>query len=332
MRALDLSLPKICFVALGTIFAMSVGPDIAHTLQQSVPKTKASKLIPALIGWYDRHKRQLPWRESREPYRVWLSEIMLQQTTVPAVIPYFQKFTTKYPTIKHLADAPQDQVMADWAGLGYYSRARNLHAAAKAVAALGTFPNTVETLKQLPGVGDYTAGAIAAIAFDQQATVVDGNVERVMARVEAITEPLPLSKPSLKAAAALYYIDRANTRPGDLPQAFMDLGSTICTPDKPKCMICPINDLCEARKLGIQDSLPARLPKAVRPKRKGYAYWITNNKGEILLHRRPEKGLLGGMAGLPTSDWNDKPAHLDFVSVSDDIGHIKHVFTHFELR
>jgi A/G-specific adenine glycosylase len=252
---------------------------------------------------------------------------------VPAVIPYFLKFTEKYPTVVHLANAPQDQVMADWAGLGYYSRARNLHAAAKAVAASGgTFPASVKDLKDLPGIGDYTAGAIAAIAYDLPATVVDGNVERVMARVEAITAPLPAAKPLLRAAAAAYYDDAANIRPGDLPQAFMDLGATICTPASPKCMICPINDLCEAKKQGIQETLPARAAKAVRPKRKGYAYWVTDEAGRVLLHRRPDKGLLGGMAGLPTSAWADDPAHPDFVKPGEAIGHIKHVFTHFELR
>ena len=316
----------------GDDFCNEGWPCHSDRLQQAMAKTKASRVIPALLSWYDRHRRDLPWRQSRDPYRVWLSEIMLQQTTVPAVIPYFLKFTDKYPTVKHLANAPQDQVMADWAGLGYYSRARNLHAAAKAVADLGSFPDTVEGLKTLPGIGDYTAGAIAAIAYDLPATVVDGNVERVMSRVEAITDPLPASKPLLRAAAALYYDDPANTRPGDLPQAFMDLGATICTPAKPKCMICPINDNCEAYKLGIQETLPARTAKAERPKRKGYAYWITNKEGQILLHRRPAKGLLGGMVGLPTSDWNDKPAHPDFITLGDSIGHIKHVFTHFELR
>ena len=278
---------------------------------------KAQKIIEPLLAWYGRHKRDLPWRASRDPYRVWLSEVVVQQTTAPAVAPYYAKFLKHYPTVEVLANAPSEDVMRDWAGLGYYSRARNLHACAKAVtAAGGTFPDTIEALKALPGIGDYTAAAIASIAFDKKASVVDGNVDRVMTRLYAIETPLPLSKPEIRAKAEVIYMDAA----------------TICTPTNPKCVSCPVNKVCEARKLGIQNELPKRAAKKARPKRKGYVYWVRDDAGRVLVQRRPDKGLLGGMAGLPTSDWGDAPEHLsNFKIVKEEKATVKHVFTHFEL-
>lgn len=299
---------------------------------------KPQKVIQPLLEWYGKHKRDLPWRSDatklgRDPYRVWLSEIMLQQTTVPAVAPYYAKFLRHYPTVEALAKAPNEDVMRDWAGLGYYSRARNLHACAKVVAANGgKFPRSIEALKELPGIGDYTAAAIASIAFDQKASVVDGNVDRVVTRLYAIKTPLPASKREIRARAAEIYFDDANVRPGDLPQAFMDLGATICTPAKPKCASCPVQKVCEARKAGIQNELPRREAKKARPKRKGFVYWVRDTQGRVLAQRRPDKGLLGGMAGLPTSEWNDDPAHLkDFKIERFEKEKVKHVFTHFEL-
>lgn len=258
---------------------------------------------------------------------------MLQQTTVPAVAPYYARFLEHYPNVMALAAAPAEDVMRDWAGLGYYSRARNLHAAAKEVAAAGgIFPDTPEGLKALPGIGDYTAGAIAAIAFGKKASVVDGNVDRVITRLYAIETPLPDSKPQIRKHAEKIYMDDANTNPADLPQAFMDLGATICTPANPKCVLCPVEKACEAKKRGIQNELPKRAAKKARPKRKGYVYWVTDDEGRVLAQRRPDKGLLGGMTGLPTSEWSQDPAHLDgFEIESVQKQTVKHVFTHFEL-
>ncbi len=299
----------------------------------------AQKFIGLLMPWYDRHARDLPWRHKGaahpDPYRVWLSEIMLQQTTVPAVKPYFEKFTAKYPSVRMLADAPTEDVMRDWAGLGYYSRARNLHACAKVVANDfgGAFPRGVEGLKALPGIGDYTAGAIAAIAYGVPANVVDGNVERVVTRVCAIETPLPAAKAEIKERAAAIYFSPANTRPSDLPQAIMDLAATVCVPKTPKCVICPLMPVCEGRKAGIQDMLPKRAAKAVRPKRQGFVYWVEDKKGRVLIETRAAKGLLGGMAGLPTSGWGEgEQKHLEgFAVQSIDKAGVKHVFTHFEL-
>lgn len=295
-------------------------------------KTKASRIATALLNWYARHKRDLPWRMSYSPYSVWLSEIMLQQTTVPHAIPYFLKFMDKYPDVQALAAVHNDELMADWAGLGYYSRARNLHKTAKAVVEMGAFPDDLKGLKALSGVGDYTAGAIMALAYNQQANVVDGNVERVIARVCALSEPLPAVKPALKAEAADVFLNPANVSPRDLPQAFMDLGTLVCTPANPKCGICPIKADCDGFAQGVAPALPARMAKVAKPKRKGFAYIVRDDGGRILLQRREGKGLLGGMAGLPTSDWGDAPSHLDFLVLGDELGHIKHVFTHFELR
>lgn len=293
---------------------------------------EAKSIIAPLLRWYARHKRDLPWRHGVSPYRVWLSEIMLQQTTVQAVIPYFLKFTEKYPDVRALAAAPLEDVMRDWAGLGYYSRARNLHACAKAVAASGSvFP---DDLKSLPGIGDYTAGAIRAIAYGQKASVVDGNVDRVISRLFAIETPLPASKPEIRAIAERIYLSDANTDPSGLPQAFMDLGATICTPQNPKCVSCPLTGVCMAKAQNLHNELPRRASKKARPKRVGWVYWV-ENRGQVLIHRRPASGLLGGMAGLPTSDWNLEPEYpphaAGFTAVADTGASVRHVFTHFEL-
>jgi A/G-specific adenine glycosylase len=293
-----------------------------------------------LLSWYDRHRRVLPWRaaagQTPDPYHVWLSEIMLQQTTVPAVIPYFGKFLTKWPQVQDLAAAPAEDVMQAWAGLGYYARARNLHKCAKFVTEElgGTFPDNQEHLKELPGVGDYTSAAIAAIAFNKPANVVDGNVERVMARVFAVTDPVPDSKPQLKKLAAVMAEGEA-ARSGDYAQALMDLGATVCTPSSPKCMICPVRDHCDGYKEGIAAELPRRKAKGAKPQKHGYVYWVSDPEGRILFERRAEKGMLGGTIGLPTSPWVDKAmekTHLPFILLGKESGvRVLHSFTHFDL-
>ncbi len=297
-----------------------------------------------LLDWYDRNARVMPWRigpEDRrggvqpDPYRVWLSEIMLQQTTVAAVRAYFLRFTELWPTVGDLATAEDAVVMAEWAGLGYYARARNLLKCARAVVSDhgGVFPKSREVLLTLPGIGPYTASAIAAIAFDEPATVVDGNVERVMARRFAVRNPLPKSKPELTALAErLTPVER----PGDYAQAVMDLGATICTPRNPACGICPWMDDCRARLEGIADQLPAKTPKKPKPTRYGVAFLARRADGAWLLETRPEKGLLGGMLGWPGSDWTeDTPTDVP-PPISGDWrqvpGEVRHTFTHFHLR
>jgi len=291
-----------------------------------------------LLKWYDTHARELPWRlKTPNPYFTWLSEIMLQQTTVQAVIPYFLKFTGLWPTVHDLADADNDTVMKEWAGLGYYARARNLHKCAKIVSTEmnGVFPSDYSGLKALPGIGDYTAAAISTIAFNIPATVVDGNIERVMARLFAVTDPVPAIKPHLKTLAAPFFENC--TRSGDLAQTMMDLGAGICTPKSPKCMLCPVNDMCAGYKQGIAAELPKRLKKKPQPQKHGHVYWITNDKGQVLLEKRPDKGLLGGMIGLPTSEWMKKGDDLVHIEVLAELtleaaNHITHTFTHFDLR
>ncbi len=285
----------------------------------------------------------MPWRalpgEAADPYRVWLSEIMLQQTTVAAVVPYFHRFLARFPDVSRLAAAPADAVMSAWAGLGYYARARNLHACAKAVAASGgVFPSTLEGLLALPGIGPYTARAVAAIAFGVPVVPVDGNVERVMARLYAITRPLPGSKPELAAAAARFGEDPApRARPSDFAQALFDLGATLCT-QSPACGICPLTLDCAARRAGIAADLPARAPKKARPIRHGAAFWLTDASGRVLLRRRPSRGLLGGMTELPGTEWRAAPwARAEAEALGPMpaswrlAGQIRHVFTHFEL-
>jgi A/G-specific adenine glycosylase len=306
-----------------------------------ISKKKREEYRGQLLKWYDRHKRDLPWRAKADqvpdPYHVWLSEIMLQQTTVPAVKAYYTKFLSLWPAIEDLANAPQEQVMAEWAGLGYYARARNLHKCAKQVVADygGFFPQEQKALKSLPGIGDYTSAAIRAIAFNKPATVMDGNIERVMARLFKIQQPLPKSKPVLKDLTALFF-DGFKSRPGDLAQAFMDLGAGICTPKSPRCSLCPLSGICLAAKAGIAPDLPRKEKKKPRPQRHGYVYWIEDGQGRVLSHRRPDKGLLGGMAALPTSEWVDRkasPEHLSFITPEKQGGlSIHHTFTHFDLE
>ncbi len=299
--------------------------------------------VPALLRWYDRDRRELPWRygpgEKANPYRVWLSEIMLQQTTVKAVIPYFERFVKRWPTVKALANAPIDDVLAAWAGLGYYSRARNLHACAQAIMAdhKGRFPRTEAKLLGLPGIGPYTAAAIAAIAFGQKASPVDGNIERVVARLFAVREPLPGIKTTLRNLAATL---TPETRAGDFAQAMMDLGATTCTPRRPSCMMCPLSAQCAANALGIAESLPARAAKAERPVRYGVAFVALREDGHVLLRKRPSAGLLGGMLEVPSTEWTDgriaAQAALRSVPIRSDwwpvAGTVTHAFTHFRLE
>jgi len=309
------------------------------------PVPTPSRLRPRLLAWYDASARDLPWRvrpaerargKQADPYRVWLSEIMLQQTTVPHATPYFLEFTRRWPTGAALAAADEGEVMAAWAGLGYYARARNLIACARHVADTlgGAFPDTEDGLRALPGVGPYTAAAIAAIAFDRPANVVDGNVERVMARLFAVETPLPGAKPELRRLAeGLVTADR----PGDWAQALMDLGATICTPTSPACVICPALEVCQGRATGTPERFPLRDAKPDRPHRFGIAYLLTRG-GDIALVRRPAKGLLGGMLALPTSDWRaatwsdaEALAAAPIPTVWREVGDIDHGFTHFTL-
>ncbi|MDB5508379.1 MAG: A/G-specific adenine glycosylase [Hyphomicrobiales bacterium] len=295
-----------------------------------------------LLAWYDRHRRRLPWRSdpgaAADPYAVWLSEIMLQQTTVQAVKPFYLGFLSRWPRVEDLAAASTDDVMRAWAGLGYYSRARNLHACARTVAAEhdGRFPDTEESLRKLPGIGPYTAAAIAAIAFGRRAVVVDGNVERVATRLFSIAEPMPKAKPLVHAAT-----DRLTPeeRAGDFAQAMMDLGATICTPRKPACALCPLNAGCSAFRNGNPETFPVKAPKAERPARAGAAFYLRRRDGSVLVRTRPPRGLLGGMTEIPGSEWTpdfDASAALGSAPVPADWrrlpGTVEHVFTHFALR
>lgn len=293
-----------------------------------------------LLDWYDVHARSLPWRTSPsdraagitpDPYAVWLSEIMLQQTTVAAVKAYFTRFLLLWPTVEALAAARDEDVMAEWAGLGYYARARNLLKCARAVTELGGFPKTRAALEALPGIGPYTSAAISSIAYDQPETVLDGNVERVMSRLYAVLEPLPDSKETLRAHAAALTPKR---RAGDYAQAVMDLGATLCTPKSPACGICPWQKPCRARADGIAETLPRKRPKAAKPTRLGIAYIARRADGAWLMERRPDKGLLGGMLGWPGAAWGaDRIAAppLDARWQKLDAEAI-HTFTHFHLR
>jgi A/G-specific adenine glycosylase len=294
-----------------------------------------------LLDWYDRSARDLPWRnplgralptDPAWPYRVWLSEVMLQQTTVAAVKPYFAKFIGTWPTIEALAAAGDDDVMAAWAGLGYYSRARNLLKCARAVAARGGFPATEAELRQLPGLGDYTAAAIAAIAFGARAVVVDANVERVTARLFAIDAPLPKARKAIRAAADTITPDR---RAGDFAQAMMDLGSHVCTTKDPRCLLCPLAEPCAGRKAGEPERLPVKPAKKAVPERRGTAFWITRNEGrEVWLVTRPPEGMLGGMRALPDDRWSaktDGAGAPPFAAQWRSLGAVRHGFTHANL-
>ncbi len=298
------------------------------------------ELAQILLDWYDRNARVMPWRigprdrtQRPDPYRVWLSEVMLQQTTVAAVRAYYHRFTSLWPTVTDLAAAADADVMAAWAGLGYYARARNLQKCARAVVTDhgGVFPDTHARLLTLPGIGPYTASAVAAIAFGRPETVVDGNVERVMARMYDVHAPLPASKPALTALAAAL---TPAQRPGDYAQAVMDLGATICTPRNPACGICPWCAPCAARVAGTQAELPRKMPKKVQPVRLGIAYVARRTDGAWLLETRPETGLLGGMLGFPGSDWSDAPQSAPPIAAQwADLGaEARHTFTHFHLR
>ena len=295
----------------------------------------------ALLDWYDRHRRDLPWRarpgHAPDPYAVWLSEIMLQQTTVPTVKSYYEKFLALWPRVEDLAAAPIEDVMKAWAGLGYYSRARNLHACARVVARDhgGRFPADEKELIKLPGIGPYTAAAISSIAFGRRAVVVDGNVERVVARLKAIDEPMPRAKAAIRAATdALTPSERA----GDFAQGMMDLGATICAPRRPMCALCPYMNGCEARMRGDMERYPVKAPKAERPRRAGVAFYLRRADGAVLVRTRPPKGLLGGMTELPGSEWRgdfDAKTALTLAPVAADwrakAGVVEHVFTHFSL-
>lgn len=294
-----------------------------------------------MLDWYDQHARELAWRVSPadrlanvipDPYRIWLSEVMLQQTTVAAVTDYFHRFLARWPTVNDLAAAPDGDVMGEWAGLGYYARARNLLKCARAVAHDfdGVFPDTYDALLKLPGIGPYTAAAISAIAFDRAETVMDGNVERVMARLYDIHTPLPAAKPALKDKA---HALTPQNRPGDYAQAVMDLGATLCTPKSPACGICPVRDPCLARPAGTAPELPKKTPKKPKPTRYGIVYLARRADGAWLLERRPDKGLLGGMLGWPGSDWNDSPIETPPCSGNWTTlpAEVRHTFTHFHL-
>ena len=296
-----------------------------------------------VLSWYDRHRRHLPWRAApgaqADPYLVWLSEIMLQQTTVATVKTYFEFFLKTWPRVTDLAAAPLDDVLHAWQGLGYYARARNLHKCAKVIATEhdGRFPNNESDLLGLPGIGPYTAAAIAAIAFGQKASPVDGNIERVVARLYAISEPLPKSKPKIVEMAQSLTPDK---RVGDYAQALMDIGATICTHKKPSCSLCPLSDSCKATSTAVPEDFPAREPKKQKPTRRGTAFWLVNSEGEILLRRRPEKGLLGGMIEVPSSDWREGKNSLKKAFDEAPLtaawekmpGKVRHTFTHFHLE
>jgi A/G-specific adenine glycosylase len=322
------------------------GMNMKQSLVSPKPKVKAARQPEArrLLVWYDEHRRILPWRALSgvvpDPYRVWLSEIMLQQTTVAAVGPYFQKFIKRWPTVKRLAKAKRMDVMRMWAGLGYYRRATLLHECAKIICAKydGRFPETEVELRALPGFGPYTTAAVSAIAFDQRANVVDGNVERVMARLFSVKTPLPWAKDELRKLAATLL---PSARYGDYAQALMDLGATICTPRNPKCGLCPWTSACRARAENIAGTLPYRVKAKERPVRRGIAFVLVNKKNGILLRQRPNEGLLAGMMEVPSSEWREgvmpqlddvkkeMPARVKWTLLP---GSVTHVFSHFELE
>ena len=312
-------------------------------------------MIPSdsdLLAWYDHNRRTLPWRAESgavaDPYHVWISEIMLQQTTVTAVIPYYHRFLERFPSVAALARAPLDDVLQAWSGLGYYSRARNLHRCAQALMDIGDFPQDVAGLQALPGIGVYTAAAIAAIAFGVPVVPVDGNVERIAARVFAVEEPLPSSRKMLAQKAVTLNAGRAaRIRPSDFAQALFDLGATICVPRSPACVLCPWQKPCAARQQGIQTTLPRKAPKAERPTRYGAHFLLLDKSGRAFVRRRPAEGLLGGTIELPGTTWRDAPwnkAEIGGQAPFADrytkvwrvpdwrmVGTVKHVFTHFTL-
>jgi A/G-specific adenine glycosylase len=327
--------------------AMSLAATAGKRQRGAPAKALSSPQPTDLLAWYDRHRRKLPWRappgERSDPYRVWLSEIMLQQTTVKAVAPYYARFLARWPDLSALAAAPLDDVLKAWAGLGYYARARNLHACARAVVQRhdGVFPASEADLRQLPGIGAYTAAAIAAIAFGAPASPVDGNIERVVARLFAVETPLPAAKPEISRLAKALTPPR---RAGDFAQAMMDLGATLCTPKTPACVLCPWNESCAAYARGDAEIFPRRAPKREGALRRGAAFVACRADGFVLVRTRPEKGLLGGMTEVPTTEWTkdfDESVALEstphFVLRKSPtwrrtIGIVRHVFTHFPLE
>lgn len=322
---------------------MAFAPRLGFKREMDLRHT--SQLRARLLAWYDAQARSLPWRVGpaeraagvrSDPYRIWLSEVMLQQTTVPHATPYFHAFTQRWPTVGALAASSDEAVMSAWAGLGYYARARNLLACARAVVREhgGIFPATLEGLRALPGLGPYTAAAVGAIAFDLPSNVVDGNVERVMSRLFAVEAPLPDAKAELNRLAG-ELVDAH--RPGDWAQALMDLGATICRPRTPECALCPVAELCTGLKTGAPQTYPRKRAKAERPRRHGVAYLLVCD-GEVARVTRPGKGLLGGMLALPTSDWRAEPFSFDEAVAAAPVaaswrsaGAVEHVFTHFAL-
>jgi A/G-specific adenine glycosylase len=310
---------------------------------QPIASDPGSAAALDLLEWWDRERRELPWRtppgRAPDAYRIWLSEIMLQQTTVKAVMPYWERFLARWPTVEALAAAPLEEVLAAWAGLGYYSRARNLHKCAKLIteAHAGRFPSTSAELVGLPGIGPYTAAAIAAIAFGEPATPVDGNIERVVARLYAVKVPLPAAKPILRRLASRL---TPPARAGDFAQALMDLGAGLCTPRRPSCLVCPLQGHCTAHAEGLAAHLPVKPSKADRPLRVGLAFVALREDGTVLLRRRPEAGLLGGMLEVPSTEWSDALPPLDQALRAAPVhgqwwavpGSVAHTFTHFRLE
>jgi A/G-specific adenine glycosylase len=316
---------------------------IGEGRQGGAAKGTADAIVAALLDWYGRERRVLPWRAppgvAADPYRVWLSEVMLQQTTVKAVIPRYVDFLRRWPSVEALGEAPLGEVLAAWAGLGYYARARNLHACAREVAARhgGKFPGTETELRALPGIGGYTAAAIAAIVFGAHATPIDGNVERVVARLFAVTTPLPEAKPEIAGLAATLTPD---ARAGDFAQALMDLGAVICAPRRPACGLCPVRVYCRGCAEGLAEALPYREEKPARPVRRGIAFVALRKDGAVLLRERPPRGLFGGMLEVPSLDWGEAmpsrkaslqsaPLKVAWTEVS---GLVVQTFTHFHLE
>jgi A/G-specific adenine glycosylase len=324
----------------------NVPPQGGREHAEQAAKANASPKAATLLAWYDRHRRHLPWRarpgERAEPYRVWLAEIMLQQTTVKAVAPYYARFLARWPDVRALAATPLGEVLKVWAGLGYYARARNLHACARAVVADhgGEFPRSEDALRSLPGIGAYTAAAILAIAFDERASPVDGNIERVIARLHAVEAELPAAKAAIRELAEALM---PKFRAGDFAQAMMDLGATICTPKKPACALCPWNDACATRARGDAETFPRKAPKTTGGLRRGAAFVVVRKDSHVLVRTRPAKGLLGGMTEVPTTEWAH---HFDDARALEDAprlaggmptwrrvpGVVRHVFTHFPLE
>ena len=326
------------------VHPITVFPQTSNYFPPMSSAKNASAIATSLLAWYNKNARTLPWRigprecragEQPDPYRVWMSEIMLQQTTVATVKTRFAEFTNRWPTVHALAQAPVQDVLGAWAGLGYYARARNLHKCAVTIVEDhgGEFPSDEEKLRTLPGIGDYTAAAIAAIAFDQHAVVMDGNIERIVARLFEVKTPLPKAKAALKTHTGAIWPTK---RHGDFAQGLMDVGATICRPKKPLCLLCPLNSHCAAHGTGTAEGYPVKAPKKKKPERTGAVWYIQHKDGRVALEVRPDKGLLGGMLGLPGSEWKEgksAPLTPPIGTLNDwqAMGNIRHTFTHFHL-